>query len=359
MSNVKLSFLLLYFSMILSSECPHHLHITQRTDLIYQRFYLIKRLHDPVHVLLHCQMQPELFDHMETTFFNHAEIQLIVNEMKAAHSVKPIQVLWERFNAYQYLFDSLFTDECIRLICSLYIMQKPDPIKFLSSREQHLHFLDTVMDARNQQHEKLSVRIPSHVEVTTDQIAQRYFVLKRLRKAMDFLVDVHIQDRNPFFSDTIRTTSIDYTEDVRDDLNQFSHDRIKECLRSLYQEKNLEPLLLVCSECKQYRYATDDTFLQEMLMSVFLVYKSLLLKNISESTEKMVLTEMNQVLEVYENLDRLSLDEILEAIDVATDTLITIQNIQKESYTKHFWWLPGAALCAVLGMQVLHYLHIV
>ena len=345
--------------MIMSGERQNHLYITQRTDLIYQRFYLIKRLQHPMNMLLDRHIQPQLFDRMDPSFFSHSEVQSIVTELKHSLCLKPMHTLWQKFTSYQYLFDPIFTDEYIRLICSLYLIQKTESIKLFSSREQQLYFLDTIIDVRSHQIPTPPVKVQPQMEATTDHIAQRYFVLKRLRKAMDFLVSVHIQDKNPFLKKATRAVSIDYTDDVRDDLKQFSHERIKECLRSLCHEKNLEPLLLVCAECKQYRYVTDDTFLQEMLMSMFLIYKSLLLKNLSEPTEQMVLTEMNQVLEVYENLDRLSLDEILEAIDVATDTLITIQNIQTGSYRKHFWWLPSAVLCTVLGVQALHYLHII
>ncbi len=345
--------------MIMSGERQNHLHITQRTDLIYQRFYLIKRLQYPMNMLLDYHIKPQLFNRMNFSFFSHSEVQSIVTELKHSLCLKPMHTLWQKFTSYQYLFDPLFTDEFIRLICSLYLIQNTESIRLFSSRDQQLYFLDTIIDLRSHQIPTPPVKVKPQMEATTNHIAQRYFVLKRLHKAMDFLANVHIQDKSPFLKKITRTSRIDYTDDIRDDIKQFNHDRIKNCLRSLCHEKNLKPFLLVCTECKQYRYATDDTFLQEMLMSMFLIYKSLLFKNLSESTEQMVLTEMNQVLEVYENLDRLSLDEILEAIDVATDTLITIQNMQIGSYMKHFGWLPGVVLCTVLGMQVLHYLHII
>ncbi len=344
-------------------ECQNHLHINSRTNLIYQRFYLVKRLQHSIDLLHNYEMQHDIMEQLDPSFFCHIELQQAITEMKNNKSFVPLHNLWQKFNAYQYLYDPVFEDECIKLICLLCMLKESIyEIRFYSSREQRLLFLDAITDALDygSNSNRTYMKNQMLLEVTIDHVAKRYFVIKRLHKAMQFLTLVHEYDKRPFERRITRTGSVDYIEDIQDEIEQFSHVRIKECLTDLCQKKNLEPILQVYTECKRYRYVADDDFLKETFRSIFLVYKSMLLKNLAEQTEQVVLSEVQEILEVYENLDRFSLDDALEAIDIATDRLIAIQNMQvTDQQNKLTWLLPGAILSGFLVMTTLNHFNIV
>lgn len=292
-------------------------------------------------------LQHAVFDQLEPARFFNSEIRDVIDQMKVDRSIKPIGRLWQIFTSYQHLYDKTFTHECIFLIYLLYMPQQTRSDNMLQGSPEHLlHLLDAYTDGTDGESEQFK-ELLVYEKIDPDDIARRYFVIKRLQKTMLFMETVC---KNLFNKDMIKQI-------IYDEIKSFEQISIKNALINVCIQERFEPFLHIWQECQQYRYAADDSFLQEMLRSILLIYRALLLKQLSKETEQLIISEMEHVLEVYENLDKLPLDEALNAIDVTTETLIAIQNMQLTEHRKNiFMLLPGILICGLFMIN--HLFHI-
>ncbi len=334
---------------------PEQMHIQRRTDKIYHRYYLIKRL-KPSIALLHNENVQHLiaFEKLDPILFRLPQMQTIVEQIVNDKTLDSLFELWDKFLAYQYLYSTIFVNEFIDLVYCLYgLIGQIKPIKTVSfplSLEHKLCIVDQCV-REVEGDVKCSKKFTNQEldKVTTDSVAKRFFIIKRLQKSVHFLHYLQENIKHPFKRKDIQRVFDDETG-LLSEIEHFSHDRVRECIEEMCKRKDLKPLLHVCQEFKQYRFAQDDTFLQEMLMNIFLVYKSLLFKDLSAQTEQVVMIEMNQVLELYENLETLPLDETLEAIDVVTDKLIAIQAFESQRKTSYMRWVVSGIACVCAGL---------
>ncbi len=329
--------------------------ITNLTKKVYHRFYLIKRLEPSIALLqkkqLHTHMSFEAFD---ATLYKNKTIQATVERMRHEHSFDALFDLADTFKRYQHLHDPLFYNEYVHLIFFIYerVGATKSTDNSTKTSEQIASIdeaTDTLMYGKKAHQATYRYTVS---EVTTDIIAQRFCLIKRLCRCIQFLEYIHKQQRN---SHKTGFKSIHEIWDLDDEVQLFNNDRIKECIAQMCKQKSLEPLVHVCREFRQYRYASDATFLQEMLMNIFLVYKSMLLKDLSEQAEQTVAADMNYILDVYEHLDQMSLDDTLHALDMITDKLISLQEEEQHRQQNHrIFWGVSIVTGAVLGLVSLY-----
>lgn len=308
-------------------------YIAPQTATIYERYYLIKRIEKAFELLqqdavvrtfTYCYITPQVYE--------HPLINTATTLMLEQKSVAPLHEAWHACKKYQQLYDARFAVEfahALYALCSELgdrartVMHTPD------QRSLHV-YIDAVDELTRHYTYGTSYRsVLEHTSepVSTDMIAQRYLVLKRLDKSLQLLAYLHERGT------TIDPHARGRSRNVFDlEVEQFTHSRIKECIKQMYVKKNLEPLLQVADDVQQYRFVADDTFLQEMLMNLFLVYKRLLLEATSEQDEQAIVTQIDQVLEIYENIEEMPLDETLDAIDRVTDRLIALQQIEQQHH---------------------------
>lgn len=340
---------------------PEQMFIQKRTNNIYHRYYLTKRLKSSILLLRSKRVQQLIaFEQLDPALFRQPKMQKTVVAIMTDKSLDALFSVWDDFCMYQHLYSSLFENELIELI--YYICDLIQPYRTVRSQlslEQKLYVIDQAVDEAYF-NKRSSGRMPERDidEVTTDLVAKRFFIIKRLQKSMNFLEYLQQKSQDIFMQkEPYQRIPLEDNTGLLAELEHFSHDRVRECIEQMCERKNLDPLLRMCKEFKQYRFAQDDTFLQEMLMNIFLVYKSLLFKDLSAQTEQVVMTEMNQVLEIYENLESLPLDETLEAIDIVTDKLIAIQALESKQSVNLAWIVPGIACMGALGAFAYFYMN--
>jgi hypothetical protein len=308
---------------------PGQLSILPQTVTIYERFYLIKRI-EKVFEILHNDAVKRSFAYTNITpqIYQHPLIHASAKKICTLRSVEPLYELWHMCTSYQQLHDPLFAVEFVHLVYAL-CLELGDSKRTCKMDadwpliEDFLHAIDVSLRYACY-HEPLRSRDNEYTPdaVTTDMIIQRYLVLKRLDKSIE-LLQYLVQKRTMIACSGVRSS-------FELDVDQFTHGRIKDCIQQILVKKNLEPLLQIADDMQQYRFVADDTFLQEMLMNLFLVYKGLLLEAASETDGEIIATQMNQVLEIYENIDEMPLDETLEAIDEVTDRLLALQHKEEQ-----------------------------
>ncbi len=351
----KLWFLSLIFAApVLGKDVSsEHMFVQKRTDKIYHRYYLIKRLRPSLALLNHENIRRLIaFEELDSALFRQPQMQAMVEQIAKDKTLYSLFELWDQFIAYQHLYSTIFVNEFIELVHYLYDLMRPQEhnrVAFSLPIEHRLDVIDRYVRevCDNIKYSKKSTNRELD-EVTTDSVAKRFFIIKRLQKSIQFLHYLQKNIKRPFKQKDVQRVFDDETG-LLSEIEHFSHGRVRECIEQMCKRKDLEPLLHVCKEFKQYRFAQDDTFLQEMLMNIFLVYKSLLFKDLSAQTEQVVMIEMNQVLELYENLESLPLDETLEAIDVVTDKLIAIQALESQKKTSYLRWIIPGIVCVCAG----------
>lgn len=270
--------------------------------------------------------------------------------MKEEKSIKPLELLWQDFCGYAYIYDKAFTTDFVKLIYTLCkSITRSNYTVRTNKTEELLTEIDRASDSFfyhtwTRAYSPSTDTLPH--EVTVDMIARRFYILKRIQKSVASLEDLHAAK----FTFSNRRNLASFAHDS--DIEHFQHFYIRETIEQMNQTNDLEPFINLCGELKQYRFAHDEHFLQEMLMQMFLVYKTILFKHYNaHELNASIVHEMNHVLDIYERIDSLSLDETLEAIDLATDRLIAIQNEQAE-YRFNFrqWVFPLASAIGVAAI---------
>lgn len=338
------SSILLHFVESCAQQPPGYLYVNKRTELIYKRFYFIKRLQRAVDMLHNNALQHMRFEQLEPLIFQSSAVHDAVIEMKKTGSIRPLDDLWHAFIGYQNLYDPLFAEEYISLICLLYMMQKSHYIVWRSTTiESLLSYLDICLDRQNGTYYQERRGFVDDI-IATDHIAKRYFIIKRLQKPVHFVSGCY----KDLFS-----LNVDLSKQTVDrDITLFQHARIKEAFVQVSHNQTFEPLLEVWKECLQYRYASDDLFIKELIKGFLLFYKTFLLQYNFKKVDEQVVSAMDHVFGLSENLDKLPLDETLDALDITTEALIAIQTVQETEQQKNlFLLLPGVFL---LGLFIVN-----
>ncbi len=340
--------LLLIVAVCISSSCYgfefDEKLINPFTREVYYRYYLIKRCEEPTQ-LLHTNTavwRHINFNKLSTDYIENAVIKEKIQAIKKSHTIDPFLDLWHQMNTHRHIDDPAFHKDFIKLLFMFYkSLEKPahhkkDPLPDtealpfmppLFSIEEMLGIIDKNIDSMHQHQKPKKTsghRFFDHKQVTTDDIALNYYLIQRLDKAMRLLTMI----RDPFPS-TQRKNSVDFNN--CDAGVNFSHERVNQCFNQILIKKNLEPLAHMWQELIRFRHAGDSHFLKEMLMMLFTVYKDLLLVKLSHESEQLITTEMSTILDLYEHIDELPLDEILHAIDLTTDKLMFLQNMEKKN----------------------------
>lgn len=311
--------------------------INSLTREIYYRYYLIKRCQQPIRILInHQELWKRIhFEKLSADQVDNAEIKQAIHQLQTSHDVASFIQLWHEMNTHRNVRDPVFHKDFVKLLFMLFAsletssrikeIEISDVNNFNTSIEKMLMFIDKNIDKLYLPHNRPKQqyhKFADQKQVTTDEIALNYYLIQRLDKAIETLSAAQFQ---PFELAQKNGTAVDYSIE-----NSFSHERVSDCFSQMLIQKNLTPLLHMWEEFIHFRHAGDSLFFKEMLMMLFTVYKELLFAKLQQESETIITTEMNTILDLYEHIDELPLDEILKAIDLTTDKLVLLQNIEKK-----------------------------
>jgi hypothetical protein len=307
-------------------------NINSFTREVYYRYYLIKRCEEPVEILSNNRQvwRNINFDLISPEKLENVEIKNKALELQKSHRVEEFTQLWQQINTHRNLSDESFHKDFIKLLFMLYnsLEKQPSPqaITRTNSVEKMLSIIDKSIETirpqkKNKFHNKH--KFIDYKQVTTDDIALNYYLMHRLSKSIELLATI----KDPFPESAQQNSA---SANSCDTAGHFSHDRINTCFNQILAKKNLEPILQMWADFTQFRHAGDTHFLKEMLMMLFSVYKDLLFTKLSDESEQVITSEMSTILDLYEHVNELPLNEILQAIDITTDKLILLQNMEKK-----------------------------
>jgi hypothetical protein len=389
-------FLVNLLSFVITSSCMQRLslptHFEQQgkievclfTELIFKRFYYIVRLDEPISLInaikeakKNMPVNLEFVTDIDSlTIFNHQRIIDALTKMKKTKNLGPILGLWEDFNTYKFLDDETFLDDFTKLILIiskklvLCIVAQQCSRSFINSiysfydkglsatTQERLEYIDMLIIEfmnikNNKKHTKLQTIKSSHIVPNfTEAVSDRMYYIKRLQNALDYLS--RLPGTNTMFFNHIESTRV-----IFDGTLHFYHERINECIELMELEKNADSMFLLWDEFIHYKYLNDELFLEELIKIIFVSFKNLTVNINGSKQEKAFQQTLQELLQFYERLDSIPLEEILNAIDILAHELPKISqkyelnsNMSWREWLRKYWWSPPL-IAGTIAIKVL------
>ncbi len=101
----------------------------------------------------------------------------------------------------------------------------------------------------------------------------------------------------------------------------FQNDEIAQCVAAMETSKDFAPLLHLSRDFDNHAHLHDDVFSREYLLLIFIAYRNLIINNAVKKDKHLKKGVMYVMAEVYEAIDSIPPDKILEAIELLTHEL--------------------------------------
>ncbi len=134
-----------------------------------------------------------------------------------------------------------------------------------------------------------------------------------------------------------------------DDKISFKHHRVKRTAQKMSTTKNLDALINLLDDFSEFIYLNDDEFARESMIMLFLVEKNIIINHAIENKSPITL---DQVIALYEVIESLPIEKLLEAIDLLGKAFSDILDQTEESsgnswstiFKENWWSMPMAGV---------------
>jgi len=173
-----------------------------------------------------------------------------------------------------------------------------------------------------------------HLSVNTDEVAFRFYCMKRIERAVSFLLALPSQELS--------------MPDKVDRL--FRHNIF---LKKGHVRKSFAQLW---EDVEQYRYIDNDQFMRDFLSYMLSL---LLYKQQGIMVQKSLIHE--EITTIHEQIEKMPIEELLHTIDALITNINQMhQHYQKSGLTliqwfKHYWWVPPIVFSSFLLKAIQHY----
>lgn len=176
-----------------------------------------------------------------------------------------------------------------------------------------------------------------HKELSTDRVFYRFYLLNRLKPSIDLFIDLIEKETTHPTGLLELMCTLDGTA-----TQQFSHPIVKNEVKHMCMNHDSQTLIRLIKTLKQYRYIHDDVYVKEVVMLLLVIYKNV----IANITSKGYSTEGSD----YSHMQDMSLEELLETLDTASDSLEqTYENSSLSSFPKPSYYI-GLGLIAGVAL---------
>jgi hypothetical protein len=371
---------LYFFALFCNSICA--IEISSFTELIYKRYYFIARLEKIIDFYQlfatdpHCNINLFFADNdaIQTTIylFKHEAIKHSLDEMCSRHSFAPLVALWHDFIAYKFLDDEIFLEDFTKLILILSkkIFFHIIPREQLATELPHNHvifsaendlstdikridYTDALIRHLQEKENPCNVIKSTNLSIDhikhgyTQSVSKRFYYIQRLKHPIATLLEC-----NRLFFHCFQHSDAVCGIDTK---SSFSHEYIKECIKTIETTKALDSLLYLWNDFEHYKLVEDEQFVHEFLKIIFIIQKNI----VFYTAKNKINFSLDYFIMIYENIDSLPLEELLNAIDLLTHELPAIsQKFELDSdmtwrqWFRKYWWAPPL----VAGTIVLKFL---
>lgn len=329
-STITLFFLIL--STALKASMPNAIVVPEMCENITRRTYFISRLERTVNILKSIDIRGIPFV-IDSCLFTHPELIETIACINKDKTLEHIFTLWEKLKSYKNIDDFLLMQEFTKLILIL-PWQLQQYKKIIKSIKPDI---------------RLSLEGTSYVEAVT---LRRYYT-ERLRQPVQFLTLVPCAQKE-FFEASKPGCDCSFITNY-----DFIHPEIKKTINRLHEENNLLPIVKLSQEFEKLKLINDSLFQKEFMLLVFTAYRNLIINNASKYHLPVKKSTLELIIYLYENIDRIPLEKILDAIDLLAEELPSLlekyefkKEIGWQEWFKKYWWIAGIG-CAGLSYKLL------
>ncbi len=325
----------LFFLLVLSntSFCDKKIIITQFCEHYHQRSYFILRLEKIIESIKKNNKKKYTYSFNQEQF-SSPSILPCLQKIQKRNSLQPFYNLWEEVKHYKYLEEKPFAHDFTKLLFSI----------------QHTIYSHNIKTKGIPSFDiKFSLEGRSYTEATT----VRNYYFKRLRCAFLLLKNVPCSKQSLFDAES---TGCDCTFITH---HTFLNKDIKKCIKQMERQQSVKPLIALSKDFYSCKLIQDIVFLREFITLTFIVLRNIFINNIHAPFTSVQKKHTNHIAHIYQNLDKLPLEEILEAIDLLHKELPALlekyqfnSKMKWRTWLKKYWWVPPTLL-TVFGIRIL------
>lgn len=323
----RLIIVLAAYAMITVCDVSMTVVVPAMCENITRRTYLLSRLERIMNAL---KKFNATYAHISIseTLFKHPELITIASLINSNNNLDSMFVLWEKLKEYKNIDDFLLMQEFTKLILVLPSHIQPNRA-LLEQTRADIH---------------LSLEGTSYIEAVT---LRRYYA-ERLKRAIAFLNYVPCGQKD-FFEEQKPGCDCSFITNY-----EFRHGEIKKIIENMQQENTLMPLIKLAHEFNSLKLINDSDFQKQFMVLIFTTYRNLVINNAAKYNYTIKKNTLATILTLYDNIERIPLEQILDAIDVLAEELPIIlekyefnSKISWKKWLEKYWWMTTLALSSV------------
>lgn len=365
--------LLLFFNLMHADFSDRMSIIDKETFLVYRRYYFIARLDNTIELLKKLYLKSdqrkimllghqvdseEILPRYECEKFKHKTIRYSIACIHETDCIKPLFNVWDSFKGYKLLKDDLFIEDFSKEIflimrntinylqrCQLVegfkhsCMYSPINAYSLDVLLQDIDCMVGYLHNCSNSSQEVIERFNNLADlkdlrflVNTDDVAFRFYCLKRIRRVMDFLGMLSPEE-----------LSVSHKEDGE---IQFKP----------YKNKSVVQLW---DDLVQYKYIDDEQSMRYFLCSLYIILYQQTKKHNLLDDEALEVEEGYMMIENH--MDDMPIEELLDAIDGIMNNIVHIHQHYQHSglslmqWVKVYWWIPAALFSSVCFKLIKYY----
>lgn len=361
---------LLFFNLIYA-DLTERMSIDKDTFLIYRRYYFIARLDNTIQLLkkiysksdqrkimlLGHQVDPEeILPKYECEKFKHKTIRYSIACIRETDCIKPLFKVWDSFKAYKLLQDDLFIEDFSKEIFlitrnTINYLQRSQLIDVLKDSCMDYPINAYSLDMLLQDIDIMTAYVsdcyclPDEVVernhfadirelrflVNTDDVAFRFYCLKRIKRVMDFL-------------GTLSPTEL-----------MIPHKEDDTFYCKVYKNKTV---IQLWEDLAQYKYIDDEQAMRHFLCALYSILHMQVKKHNLLNDEALEIDE-GHMMEAH--LEDIPIEELLNAIDGIMNNISHIHQHYQHSglslmqWVKVYWWIPAALFSSICFKLIKYY----
>ena len=342
-------------ALLPAAEMPNNtVMVSKLCELVHERTYYLSRLEKSINLFKYLQKnKPEfciacdfLSSFKKQSNFKHPLIKKTIDAMTKTKSLTPLFKLWQELRAYKMIEDELLIREFTEITLTIstkfflpcpYVQQKTD---------NYYYHGETILLDEGANY--------------TDVITRRDYYAQRVTHAVDLLSRLKCRNNNLFESCTLSSrTTINKLFENR---VTFTHKQVNCCIEKMRKTHSLKPLQELAVEFKKYKFIQDEAFTKEFLLLLFITYKNIIIHNVTEQQLLEHKSTLETVAQLYEVIESLPLEEILDAIDMIAEEMPTIleqyefsSDMTWKAWLKKYWWVPPLIVAKISVVLYIRY----
>jgi|GEM_PF-2715591 len=305
------------------------------TNLVFHRYYYIKRLEEVVRTLL------------KLTLSNRIKILCKTNLL-----LKPLAMVWEDFIAYKDVCDQQLIDDFTK---EIFILSQK--ISHTTLMHHSAQALQTFLSRKNSIYLQSLSREESDLindfkpSIGINKVISRFYVIKRLEP---ILAKVHsLYEKNLLHLGCISTTT--QNDPCLHYLN-ITKEPIKTMIHKIYQTRSFKPVFCLWNGISRYKYIQDEEFCSEFARFITHLIHSTATHLVKTRSEEIFIKEKGIL--PLDQLHDMPLEDILNLLDLLIEELpifLKENEIGSDIHWKDWlkkYWLIAPLRAAIFGISI-------